>query len=101
MTNIVDFSIGVGLTPLLIMCNLVIIRLCLFFPKSILGLSGVMIALDAIATIGYTFTVGSTFGTDMKLVVGGVGLAIFIALFHKVSTMLNVLGKAFSHEIGN
>ena len=101
MTNIVDFSIGVGLTPLLIMCNLVIIRLCLFFPKSILGLSGVMIALDTIATIGYTFTVGSTFGTDMKLVVGGVGLAIFIALFHKVSTMLNVLGKAFSHEIGN
>ena len=101
MTNLVDFSIGVGLTPILILCNLVIVRLCLFFPKSILGLSGVMIALDAIATIGYTFTFGSTFGTDMKLVVGGVGLAIFIALFHKVSTMLNVLGKAFSHEIGN
>jgi len=95
MTNLVDFSIGVGLTPILILCNLVIVRLCLFFPKSILGLSGVMIALDAIATFG------STFGTDMKLVVGGVGLAIFIALFHKVSTMLNVLGKAFSHEIGN
>ena len=95
-----NLLLGASVLPLLIMCNLIIIQLCLTFPKHILGLSGVMIGLDAICTIGYTFTVDA-FCSNMELMVGGVGIAIFTALFHKVKTMTRVLGNAFSHEIGN
>ena len=38
-----------------------------------------MIGLDTIMTLGYTFT-AKTFITDIKLMVGGIGLSIFAAL---------------------
>tara|TARA_Y100001972_G_C7612373_1_gene307010 strand:- start:710 stop:1003 length:294 start_codon:yes stop_codon:yes gene_type:complete len=96
----VDFFVGTGLLPLLIMVNYVVLALCKFFPKHILSIAPVMIGLDAIVTLGYTFTV-DTFISDMKLMVGGVGLSIFAALGHKVLTFLKELGELNKHEIGN
>lgn len=98
----IEFVIGICIIPLLIMCNVIILNLCVTFPKYILGISGVMVALDAVVTIGYTFSVSALFDvTNMKLMVGGVGLAIFIALFHKVTVMQRTFNKMFSNEIGN
>tara|TARA_R100001443_G_scaffold113725_1_gene128855 strand:- start:1810 stop:2103 length:294 start_codon:yes stop_codon:yes gene_type:complete len=95
-----DLLIGLGLLPILILVNYVVLTLCKFFPKYILALSGVMIGLDTIMTLGYTFT-ANIFVTEIKLMVGGVGLAIFAALAHKVLTFIKELGALNKHEIGN
>ena len=95
-----DFFIGLGLFPILILVNYVILALCKFFPKHILAMSGVMIGLDTIMTLGYTFT-AKIFITEIKLMVGGIGLSIFAALAHKVLTFIKELGVLNKHEIGN
>jgi len=95
-----DFLIGLGLFPILILVNYVILALCKFFPKHILAMSGVMIGLDTIMTLGYTFT-AKIFITEIKLMVGGIGLSIFTALAHKVLTFIKELGVLNKHEIGN
>lgn len=98
----IEFIIGISIMPLLIMCNVIILNLCVTFPKYILGISGVMVALDAVVTIGYTFTMKGLFEVeDMRMLVGGIGLAIFIALFHKVTVMQKTFNRMFSNEIGN
>lgn len=96
----IDFILGFCVIPLLILCNVIVINLCTTFPKYILGLSGVMIVLDTICVLGYTFTVNA-FAENMRLMVGGVGLAIFIALLHKTITMQKTFKIMFSDEIGN
>tara|TARA_R100001591_G_scaffold65286_1_gene74899 strand:+ start:429 stop:722 length:294 start_codon:yes stop_codon:yes gene_type:complete len=95
-----DFVIGVGLLPILILVNYIVLALCKFFPKHILSMASVMIGLDTVATLGYTFT-ADIFVTDMKTMVGGIGLAIFAALGHKVLTFIKELGELNKHEIGN
>jgi len=96
----IDFLIGIGLLPILILVNYVVLALCKFFPKHILSISGVMMGLDTIMTLGYTFT-AKAFITDIKLMVGGIGLSIFSALAHKVFTFIKELGELNKHEIGN
>ena len=83
----IDFLVGVGLLPILILVNYVVLALCKFFPKHILSMSGVMIGLDTIMAI--------------KLMVAGIGLSIFAALVHKVLTFIKELGELNKHEIGN
>tara|TARA_R110002012_G_scaffold193057_1_gene360671 strand:+ start:1120 stop:1410 length:291 start_codon:yes stop_codon:yes gene_type:complete len=95
-----DILIGVSLLPLLIFANFIIINLCKTFPKHILSISGVMIALDAIVTLCYTLTI-KLFTTNEKLFLLGIGLAIFTQLVHKVYIMLTTFKKMFQHEIGN
>jgi hypothetical protein len=95
-----DFLVGIGLLPILILVNYVVLALCKFFPKYILSISGVMIGLDTIMTLGYTFS-AKAFITDIKLMVGGIGLSIFAALAHKVFTFIKELGELNKHEIGN
>ena len=95
-----DFLVGIGLLPILILVNYVVLALCKFFPKYILSISGVMIGLDTIMTLGYTFS-AKAFITDIKLMVGGIGLSIFAALTHKVFTFIKELGELNKHEIGN
>ena len=96
----IDFLVGIGLLPILILVNYVVLALCKFFPKHILSMASVMIGLDTIMTLGYTFT-AKAFITDIKLMVGGVGLSIFAALAHKVLTFIKELGELNKHEIGN
>ena len=95
-----DTLIGISLLPLLILANFIIINLCKTFPKHILSISGVMVALDAIVTLCYTLTI-QIFVTNEKLFLLGVALAIFIQLAHKVYAMLIAFKKMFKHEIGN
>lgn len=92
--------IGLGLLPLLIFANYVIINLCKLFPKYILGMSGVMIGLDSLLTLGYTFTIKPFVG-DIQLMILGVGLSIFMALGHKVIVMMKTFKIMFKNEIGN
>ena len=95
-----DTLIGISLLPLLIFANFIIINLCKTFPKHILSISGVMIALDTIVTLLYSFTV-KEFTTSKKFFLLGIGLSIFIQLTHKVYVMLATFKKMFKHEIGN
>jgi hypothetical protein len=95
-----DFLLGLGLTALLILANFIVVELCKLFPKNILGMVPVMIGLDSIMTIGYTFIV-KTFTDNTQLFIGGIGLSIVIALTHKVFYMLKTFKKMFKHEIGN
>ena len=83
----IDFLLGLGLTALLILANFIVVELCKLFPKNILGMVPVMIGLDSIMTIGYTFIV-KTFTDNIQLFIGGIGLSIVIALTHKVFYML-------------
>ena len=92
--------IGLGLLPLLILANYVIIAFCKLFPKHILAMSGVMIGLDTIITLCYTFT-AKVLVDNIKFMIGGIGLSIFLALVHKVIVMLITFKKMFKHEIGN
>ena len=96
----IDFLVGMGLLPILILVNYVILALCKFFPKHILSMASVMIGLDTIMTLGYTFT-AKLFISEIKLMVGGIGLSIFLALAHKVLTFIKELGELNNHEIGN
>ena len=96
----IDIIIGFGLLPLLIFANYVVINLCKLFPKYILGMSGVMIGLDSLLTLGYTFT-AKVFVDSINLMIFGVGMSIFIALAHKVIVMMKTFKAMFKDEIGN
>ncbi len=96
----ISLIIGFGLLPLLIFANYVVINLCKIFPKYILGMSGVMIGLDSLLTLGYTFT-AKVFIESINLMILGIGLSIFIALGHKVIVMMSTFKKMFKNEIGN
>tara|TARA_R110002020_G_scaffold173251_1_gene364031 strand:+ start:14 stop:307 length:294 start_codon:yes stop_codon:yes gene_type:complete len=95
----IDFLLGLGLTALLILANFIVVELCKLFPKNILGMVPVMIGLDSIMTIGYTFIV-KTFTDNIQLFIGGIGLSIVIALTHKVFYMLRTFKIMFKDEIG-
>ena len=94
-----EFFIGLGLLPLLLIANYIVITLCKIFPKDILGLVPVMIGLDTVATLGYTF-IAKTFIVDIKLLAGGIGVSIISALLHKVLVMLKTFKIMFKNEIG-
>jgi len=96
----IELTIGLGLLPLLIFANYVVINLCKLFPKHILALSGIMIGLDSLLTLGYTFTI-KVFVNSINLMVLGIGLSIFIALTHKVIVMTKTFKIMFKNEIGN
>lgn len=101
MTNIItDFSLGLCIIPLLIMANVIVLNLCVTFPKYILGISGVMITIDAICVLGFTFIM-SYFVTNLDITVGAIGLSIFIALLHKTITFQKTFKVMFADEIGN
>ena len=101
MTNIItDFSLGLCIIPLLIMANIIVLNLCTTFPKYILGISGVMITIDAVCVLGFTFIIKS-FVTDLDVTVGAIGLSIFIALLHKTITFQKTFKTMFADEIGN
>jgi len=95
----IDFLLGLGLTALLILANFIVVELCKLFPKNILGMVPVMIGLDSIMTIGYTFIV-KIFTDNIQLFIGGIGLSIVIALTHKVFYMLRTFKVMFKDEIG-
>ena len=95
----IDFLLGLGLTTLLILANFIVVELCKLFPKNILGLVPVMIGLDSVMTIGYTFIV-KTFTDNIQSFIGGIGLSIVIALTHKVFYMLRTFKVMFKDEIG-
>jgi len=94
----IDLLIGLGLLPLLLIANYIVITLCKIFPKDILGLVPVMIGLDSVATLGYTF-IAKSFVMDIKLLIGGVGISIISALLHKVLVMLKTFKVMFKNEI--
>ena len=47
----IGFLIGLGLLPLLVLVNYVVLALCKFFPKHILSMIPVMIGLDTIGEV--------------------------------------------------
>tara|TARA_B100001093_G_scaffold514289_1_gene587990 strand:+ start:1313 stop:1606 length:294 start_codon:yes stop_codon:yes gene_type:complete len=95
-----DFGMGMGLLIGLIIANIIVINLCKMFPKHILGIVPVMIGIDTVVTLGYTFTVKSL--TDnINYMVLGIGLSITLALLHKTLVMLKVFKALFKDEIGN
>ncbi len=96
----IDFGIGMGLLVGLLIANIIVINLCKIFPKHILGIIPVMIGLDAVVTLGYTFTV-KIFVDNLNYMVAGVGLSIMLALLHKTLVMLKTFKVLFAHEIGN
>tara|TARA_B100001057_G_scaffold364964_1_gene368029 strand:- start:374 stop:667 length:294 start_codon:yes stop_codon:yes gene_type:complete len=96
----VDFGIGMGLLIGLLIANIIVINLCKMFPKHILGIVPVMIGLDTVVTLGYTFTV-KIFVDNLNYMVMGVGLSITLALLHKTMIMLKLFKSLFKHEIGN
>jgi len=94
-----DFLLGLGLLVLLLLVNFVVVELCKFFPKDMLAIVPVMIGLDSVVTIGYAM-IAKSFVDDIKLLIGGVGLSIVIALAHKVLYMLKTFKGLFKDEIG-
>lgn len=96
----INFLVGLGLLPLLILVNYVVLALCKFFPKHILSMIPVMIGLDTIITLGYALSI-KVLIIDIKPLIGGIGLSIVLALLHKVLTFVKELGKLNKHEIGN
>ena len=91
----IDFLLGLGLIPLLILVNYIVIALCKLFPKNILSITPVMIGLDLIVTLGYAIS-AKMFVTEVKPLLGGIGVAIVVALAHKVLTMISVFRKMFN-----
>ena len=101
ITQLQFFILGLGNLVVLIFTNYVILHLCKTFPKHILSMSGVMIALDAIVLLGYTLTIYPMvveYSTPFML---AVGLSIFIALVHKTVVFQKTFKEMFKNEIGN
>jgi len=101
ITQLQFFILGLGNLVVLIFTNYVILHLCKIFPKHILSMSGVMIALDAIVLLGYTLTIYPMvveYSTPFML---AVGLSIFIALVHKTVVFQKTFKEMFKNEIGN
>ena len=90
----IDLLLGLGLIPLLILVNYIVIALCKLFPEKILAITPVMIGLDLIVTLGYAIS-AKMFAAEVKLLLGGIGISIVVALAHKVLTMISVFRKMF------
>ena len=54
-----------------------------------------MIGLDLIVTLGYAIS-AKMFVAEVKPLLGGIGVAIVVALAHKVLTMISVFRKMFN-----
>jgi hypothetical protein len=84
-----DFLLGFGSIIILIQITGLVALICKKFPDVIMGIGGVMFALDLVALLIWGFTL-KPFTTNVKLFVGGMGLAIFTALIHKVKKFIKI-----------
>ena len=88
----VDFLLGLGSFILLSQITNLVVLLCLRFQDNILGIAGGMVGFDMVAMVvyGYAF---KPFTENVKLFIGGMGLAIFCSLLHKVRAFLRMQEK--------
>ena len=101
ITQLPFFILGLVNLVALIFANYVVLHLCKTFPKYILSMSGVMIALDAIVLLGYTLTIYPMVVEYKTPFMLAVGVSIFIALVHKTIVFQKTFKEMFKDEIGN
>ena len=84
-----DFLLGLGSFILLTQITNLIVILCKRFQDMILGIAGAMVGVDMIGMVIYGFTF-KPFTENVKLFIGGMGLAIFCSLLYKVKKFLKM-----------
>jgi len=87
-TNIIDFGLGFGVVILLMQITSLILILVKKFPEFFMAVAYSMLFVDAIAIFVYALIL-QDYSQDSKLFIGGIGLAIFVSLIHKVKAFLN------------
>ena len=87
-----DFILGFGCLILLTQITSLVALLCKKFPDVIMGIGGAMFALDLTALLVWGFTL-KPFTTNVKVFIGGMGLAIFTSLIHKVKKFIKIQEK--------
>tara|TARA_R100001015_G_C4517353_1_gene87315 strand:+ start:286 stop:558 length:273 start_codon:yes stop_codon:yes gene_type:complete len=87
-----DLLLGFGSFILLAQITNLIVVLCKRFQDNILGIAGGMVGIDMVAMVvyGYAF---KPFSENVRLFIGGIGLAIFCALLYKVKKFLKMQGE--------
>ena len=84
-----DFLLGLGSFILLTQITNLIVILCKRFQDMILGIAGAMVGVDMIGMVIYGFAF-NPFTENVKLFIGGMGLAIFCSLLYKVKKFLKM-----------
>tara|TARA_B100001057_G_scaffold117565_2_gene116158 strand:- start:7640 stop:7912 length:273 start_codon:yes stop_codon:yes gene_type:complete len=87
-----DFGLGFASFFLLIQITNLVVTLCLRFKDMILGIAGGMVGLDMVGMVVYGWAL-KPFTEDVKLFIGGMGLAIFCSLLYKVKAFLKMQEK--------
>ena len=87
-----DLLLGFGSFVLLAQITNLIVVLCKRFQDNILGIAGGMVGVDMVAMVvyGYAF---KPFSENVRLFIGGMGLAIFCSLLYKIKAFLKMQGE--------
>jgi len=87
-----DFLLGLGSFILLAQITNLIVILCKRFQDMILGIAGGMVGFDMVAMLAYGYAF-KPFTENVRLFIGGMGLAIFCSLLYKVKAFLKMQGE--------
>jgi len=92
-----NFTLGVMLLPVLIIATIFITQLCNLFKDMILGMAGLMIVLDTVIVLGFTFTVVE-FTNNVNVFILGIGLSILCSLIFKIIYMKREFSWAYNMD---
>jgi len=87
-----DFGLGFASFFLLVQITNLVVVLCLRFQDMILGIAGGMVGFDMFGMVVYGWAL-KPFTEDVKLFIGGMGLAIFCSLIYKIKAFLKMQEK--------
>lgn len=93
----IDFLLGLGLLPMLVIATVFITQLCNVFKEIILGLAGAMIVLDSIIVLGYTFTL-DFMTSNVNIYILGIGFSIMTSLCFKIFYMKKEFKWAYNMD---
>lgn len=93
----INFTLGLLLLPILIIATVFITQLCNLFKDMILGIAGLMIVLDSVIVIGFTFTVVE-FSSNVNVFILAIGLSILCSLIFKIVYMKKQFDWAYNMD---
>ena len=91
--ELIDFLLGFGVILLLIQITYLVFYITIKFGKDIgLGVPAVMVIIDFMALVTYMYAM-KPFANNARLFAGAIGLAIFIAMIHKITKFIKDIPK--------
>tara|TARA_B100000029_G_scaffold309649_2_gene302194 strand:+ start:1078 stop:1362 length:285 start_codon:yes stop_codon:yes gene_type:complete len=91
--ELIDFLLGFGVVLLLLQITYLVFHITIKFGKDLgLGVPVVMVIIDFMALVAYMYAM-KPFANNARIFAGGIGLAIFISMIHKITKFIKDIPK--------